>query len=228
MLFQISSQRSALHFLAIWESGGREWQFAVEPLGGVGAYHHGSIGALGFVFALLPKTFNGGDYTVPPHLAIVIPYWFIAGLSGAVFLECILARRKKTDQPQPDGDPPGTVGDPPDNSGTSRRQFSLWSLMVAVTLMALALAVVQNYFHGPEVVQLTLGALLGILILVAAYCVLVVVPLVTTVRLAIRWNSRSAAPNAAGLVLRFVLIGAILFLPVIVLLVWVFTVGWAS
>jgi predicted signal transduction protein with EAL and GGDEF domain len=85
VLLQACSQRSALHLVIMRDD--RKPEFALERLTYLGnaGYSHGAVaGGLGFVFALLPKTFDGGDYTVPPHLAVVIPYWFIVGLCGVV------------------------------------------------------------------------------------------------------------------------------------------------
>ena len=81
---QASALDSGVHLLAM---KGRSDQttaigFQPETSLGRGGYGHGwVVSAVGLVFVLAPA-FDGGDYGVSPHLALVLPYWLLALGSG--------------------------------------------------------------------------------------------------------------------------------------------------
>ena len=76
-----------IHFLAMKQRAG---QFPAIHFGrGFTGYHHGYVvNMLGLVMAVLPTEHNGGDYSVSPHAALVLPYWLL--IVGAV---CVLVVR---------------------------------------------------------------------------------------------------------------------------------------
>ena len=86
VLCRACALRDGLHFVAMQGSAGqRGIRFdRATHLGNTG-YRHGTVvNFLGFVVAVLPETFSGGDYTVSPHAAFVLPYWaLIVGFGWA-------------------------------------------------------------------------------------------------------------------------------------------------
>ncbi len=54
---------------------------------GNGGYHHGSISSYGgFTVAILTETPRNTDNLVSPHVAVVLPYWFLVAFFGCAFL----------------------------------------------------------------------------------------------------------------------------------------------
>ena len=82
-----SANDDGIHFLAMKQRAG---QFPEIHFGrGFTGYHHGYVvNMLGLVMAVLPTEYNGGDYIVSPHAALVLPYWLM--ILGAV---CVLVVR---------------------------------------------------------------------------------------------------------------------------------------
>ena len=86
-MLQVCANDEGIHFLAMKQ---RADQFPeIQSGGGFTAYYHGYVvNILGFVMAVLPTEYNGGDYVVSPHTALVLPYWLL--MVGAV---CVLVVR---------------------------------------------------------------------------------------------------------------------------------------
>ncbi len=88
ILLQAGANDEGVHFLAMRQSG-RQFptvHFRGTFFGNAG-YHHGRVvNVLGLVIAVLPTEYNGGDYLVSPHVALVVPYWLLIVGSG-----CLLA-----------------------------------------------------------------------------------------------------------------------------------------
>jgi hypothetical protein len=55
-------------------------------LGNAGYPHDFVVNILGLVIAVLPTTYDGGDYLVPPHAALVLPYWLLILGSGWILV----------------------------------------------------------------------------------------------------------------------------------------------
>jgi hypothetical protein len=67
-----------VHFIVMQGGFGQSAgiQFDRATYLGNAGYHHGTVVSfLGFIAAVLPTTFNGGDYILSPHVAFVLPYW---------------------------------------------------------------------------------------------------------------------------------------------------------
>lgn len=65
---------------------------------GNGGYAHGYGFELpGFAFSVMPRAFHGGDYGIPPYVALEVPYWFLTAATGLLALR--YARRSFRPRP---------------------------------------------------------------------------------------------------------------------------------
>jgi len=90
LVFQTFSNKGAAHFVVVAEKPEFNLKFesARPSYAHIAKYHHGSIvDFLGFAFAWLPASFNGGDYKVRPYAAVAVPYWFITLVLGLVVVQ---------------------------------------------------------------------------------------------------------------------------------------------
>lgn len=89
VLFQARASDDGVHFLAMNQHAS---QFPAIQVGratslGNAGYHHGCVvNILGLVIAVLPTTYNGGDYFVSPHVALVLPYWLLIVGAGCLLI----------------------------------------------------------------------------------------------------------------------------------------------
>ena len=76
-----SANDDGIHFRAMKQRAG---QFPEIHFGGgyTGSHHSHGFNMLGLVMAVLPTEYDGGDYRVSPHVAVVLPYWLL--IVGAV------------------------------------------------------------------------------------------------------------------------------------------------
>jgi hypothetical protein len=87
--FQAVGMRGGLHLIAMRQQGRRVVAIEFERatyLGNAG-YHRGAIASWGgFTFVLLTRTLHDSDLILSPHVAVALPYWFLAAAFGCALL----------------------------------------------------------------------------------------------------------------------------------------------
>ncbi len=77
-----------VHFVAMKQRA-RQWPAIQFGCARHGVYPHGYVfNILGLVVSVLPTQYDGGDYFVSPHAALVLPYWLL--IVGAGYLLIVL------------------------------------------------------------------------------------------------------------------------------------------
>jgi hypothetical protein len=85
VLGEVCARQGAIQFVVLKQGGAAAFKLErMTQLGNAGWSHRGAVSGLGFAFACLPKGFTDRDLSVPAHVAVAIPYWFLAGLTGIV------------------------------------------------------------------------------------------------------------------------------------------------
>ena len=93
----------------------------------------------------------------------------------------------------------------------SDRQFSLRSLLVAIALLALPLAILHYWPPTLEFLGLLAGSSAWMLGVVVGTALLVIAPWAVIVALALWWNRRSQKASLGGLVLRVLVIRVVVY-----------------
>lgn len=86
---QATGMENGLHCICMRDHLSRSIsiQFDRATYLGNGGYHHGSISSYGgFTIAIPTETPRDTDNLVSPHIAIVLPYWFLVAFFGCAFL----------------------------------------------------------------------------------------------------------------------------------------------
>jgi hypothetical protein len=85
LLLQATALDNGVHLLCLRDESSRAVSIRFERLSFLGnaGYHNGTvISFLGFTVAILTHTDGGRDYIVPPHAAVVLPYWLLIIVCG--------------------------------------------------------------------------------------------------------------------------------------------------
>jgi hypothetical protein len=85
LLLQAAALDNGVHLLCLRDESNRAVSIRFERVSFLGnaGYHYGRvISFLGFTVAILTHIDGGIDYIVPPHAAVVLPYWFLTIVFG--------------------------------------------------------------------------------------------------------------------------------------------------
>ncbi|MCA9175134.1 MAG: hypothetical protein KDB14_11680 [Planctomycetales bacterium] len=84
---EAGANEQGVHFVAMRQSGRQFPTIRFETrFSGVAGYHHSHVvNFLGLMIAVLPTAYDGGDYSVSPHAALVLPFWLLIVGAGYLF-----------------------------------------------------------------------------------------------------------------------------------------------